>query len=808
MKKTALFASLLCLAQSTLHADVPLFINYQGKVADSTGLPIGASGTAAAPVAAPTNRKVIFRIYDASTGGTRLWTEEQTATISLGVFSVLLGNGIDPTGTAISELRPALDTIFTPSAASSRFLEITVDNGDNAITGSDVPISPRQQITSTAFALHARVADGIASSSDLTINPPTGTGTASNYGLGWYGTGRLFNSVAVDGPVLYGNAGGALGSNVGGTQKLALSWDAAGQVGIGATSSYDTNNKLTLQGDDSATPARQLVIRGNTDTTKRLNIGFDTTANKASLQSYGGVASSTGLLLLNPNGGNVGINNTSPLGRFTVNSGNSAFTINHTDVTTGAWIRNDGNTVFSTNYGDMYFGLYGNSKNLHFMGGGSTDAMTVTSSGNVGVKNMAPSVALDVTGAIKASTNIQALGNVYGSVFQASNYIEAFGRISANGSSGFNFFNGGDADGGLYSPADGTVTIKTNATERMRVDPNGNVGIGTTAPDFKLTIIGGSIAAYGTNAQLVVGNASKTKVVELAIADTSAAWSSSAAVGDAVFRSASSKLLLQSGFGAAAITIDTSNNVGIGTNSPTQAKLVVSGGLSSYSIWATAYIGSLGHIAFSDERIKNIQGRSDRAKDLETLLGIEVTDYRYKDVSGNGNTPQKKVIAQQVEKVFPQAVSRTTYVVPDIYQKAALNDGWIKLATDLKKGERVKLISKNEEGVHEVLEVAAGKFRTDFKSADAGVFVYGREVNDFRTVDYDAISMLNVSATQELKREKDAELQTLRDENAALRRELAAKDASLETRLMALERRMSGEGATETVSLKTAQAVK
>ena len=121
MKKTALFGALLCLAQSSLHADVPLFINYQGKIADSTGLPIGASGTAAAPVAAPVNRKVIFRIFDLSTGGTRLWTEEQTATISLGVFSVLLGNGITATGTASTESRPALDTIFTPSTATSLF---------------------------------------------------------------------------------------------------------------------------------------------------------------------------------------------------------------------------------------------------------------------------------------------------------------------------------------------------------------------------------------------------------------------------------------------------------------------------------------------------------------------------------------------------------------------------------------------------------------------------------------------------------------------------------------------------------------
>ena len=75
--------------------------------------------------------------------------------------------------------------------------------------------------------------------------------------------------------------------------------------------------------------------------------------------------------------------------------------------------------------------------------------------------------------------------------------------------------------------------------------------------------------------------------------------------------------------------------------------------------------------------------------------------------------------------------------------------------------------------------------------------------------------MLNVSATQQLKHEKDAEMQVLRDENAALRRELAtkerelaAKDESVEARLIALERRISGEGVPVTVSLKTASAAK
>ena len=763
MKKTALFASLLCLAQSTLHAEVPLFINYQGKVADATGLPIGATGTAAAPVAAPTNRKVIFRIFDASTGGTRLWTEEQTATISLGVFSVLLGNGIDPTGTANSETRPALDTIFTPSAASSRFLEIMVDNGDNVINESDKPISPRQQITSTAFALHAKVADGIASSTDLAINPLTGT--ATNYGLGWYGTGRLFGGVAVDGPVLYGNAGGALGSNVGGTQKLALAWNTAGQVGIGATSSYDTNNKLTLQGDDSVTPARQLTIRGNTDTTKRLNIGYDTTANKATLQSYT-AASTTAPLLLNPSGGNVGVNNT------------------------------------------------------------------------------APSVALDVTGAIKASTSIAAgAGGVISSGgIQSSNNIVAGTSISANGNSGHTFYGTGDTDGGLFSPADGTVTLKTNNTERVRVDPLGNVGVNNTAPSVALDVTGAIKASTTISAtSLIVANSGLSPIY-LCNNDTLAGtWirndghtNFSTSSGDMYFGLyGNAKSLRFYNGGTHVMNVNENGNVGIGTtHTPTQAKLVVSGYVSSSvptgyayqsngqtyaggpyprnvsiyssnSIWASELI-----IVSSDKRIKNISGVSDGAADLGTLMGIEVTNYIYKDVISKGNSEQKKLIAQQVETVFPQAVSKRTDAVPDIYQKAALNDGWVQLATDLKKGERVKLIGGKEEGVHEVLEVGDGKFRTDFKSADAGLFVYGREVNDFRTVDYDAIAMLNVSATQQVKREKDAELQTLRDENAALRRELAAKDASLETRLMALERRMSGDGATETVSLKTAQAVK
>ena len=265
------------------------------------------------------------------------------------------------------------------------------------------------------------------------------------------------------------------------------------------------------------------------------------------------------------------------------------------------------------------------------------------------------------------------------------------------------------------------------------------------------------------------------------------------------------------GNGTAVMTVDLADlRVGIGTTTPTQAKLVVNGSVSGtphpgnvsllnsggvianvsagtdpVSILASDDIFGAVFIAFSDARIKRIEGRSDAARDLSTLLGLEVTDYTYIDTAVKGTGKQKKLIAQQVEKVYPQAVHRHTDVVPDIYQKAPVKGGWVQLATNLKKGERVRLVGLKKEGVYEVREVAQDKFRTDFAADSDEVFVYGREVNDFRSVDYEAIAMLNVSATQELNRRlekqaaeiaaRDGRIATLEKANQEMRRELAAQ---------------------------------
>ncbi|MEL6805614.1 MAG: tail fiber domain-containing protein, partial [Bacteroidota bacterium] len=266
----------------------------------------------------------------------------------------------------------------------------------------------------------------------------------------------------------------------------------------------------------------------------------------------------------------------------------------------------------------------------------------------------------------------------------------------------------------------------------------------------------------------------------------------------------------------------------IGTNNPTRAKLEVSGfsasnpgaygflnsgggtgtnggGIANYSIYADQRIAADEFNAFSDQRIKNILGLSNSQDDLATLMDIQITDYQHIDTIQKGTDAHKKVIAQQVAEVFPQAVtSNTTEVIPDIYQRAHLQDGWIELATNLEVGERVKIITETSHDIHEVTAVEATRFQVanlDLPTVEADgqnlvprtqypvprtLFVYGREVHDFHTVDYEAIAMLNVSATQEQQRRiesLEAENDQLQLDNAALR----LQNQAFENRLSSIE---------------------
>jgi hypothetical protein len=66
------------------------------------------------------------------------------------------------------------------------------------------------------------------------------------------------------------------------------------------------------------------------------------------------------------------------------------------------------------------------------------------------------------------------------------------GLAGVDGSAGTPAVQGGDTNTGVFFPAADTVAIATGGTEAMRVNSSQNVGIGTTAPTARLTVVTGA----------------------------------------------------------------------------------------------------------------------------------------------------------------------------------------------------------------------------------------------------------------------------------------------------------------------------
>jgi trimeric autotransporter adhesin len=184
----------------------------------------------------------------------------------------------------------------------------------------------------------------------------------------------------------------------------------------------------------------------------------------------------------------------------------------------------------------------------------------------------------------------------------------------------------------------------------------------------------------------------------------------------------------------------------------------------SVSLYADNRILSSEFNAFSDKRIKDVIGQSNIKADLNLLAKISITDYTMKDKIQYGNKAYKKVIAQELKTIYPQAVSLSTNFIPNIYKAAAVKDNWVDLKADVIKGDKIKIIATA--GIQEVIveAVEANRFKINLPNAER-IFFYGKEVNDFHTVDYEALTTLNISATQALL----DEVQQLKTQNVALK---------------------------------------
>jgi hypothetical protein len=155
-KSTLLSAMMLTfgLAASSLHAQAPNLLNYQGKLTTTTGT--AASGSF----------NMTFSIYSTATAATALWTETQNVTVTNGIFNVLLGSAT-----------PFPSNLF--AGAGERHLGIKI--------GTDPEMAPRFRLTSVAFAIRANEADGVAdgtiTNADVSTNAAiSGAKISPNFG--------------------------------------------------------------------------------------------------------------------------------------------------------------------------------------------------------------------------------------------------------------------------------------------------------------------------------------------------------------------------------------------------------------------------------------------------------------------------------------------------------------------------------------------------------------------------------------------------------------------------------------------------
>ncbi len=379
----------------------------------------------------------------------------------------------------------------------------------------------------------------------------------------------------------------------------------------------------------------------------------------------------------------------------------------------------------------------------------------------------------------------------------------------------------GDDNSGLNFTSNDSLGIYTNGVERMRFDSSGKVGIGTNAPSTRLHF---------------KGTTATDAVFFLEPGD----WNGAGDYAEIRFGDTSHYIRAEHSTGMTFHDTDrfyfSGSRVGIGTNDP-QAMLDVRGTNVNWNHGANAdqyyYDGqsndnnaSTNVVAYfdnwimikngliaaqsptlSDARAKVIIGQSHSDADLKKLQQIKVTDFRWIDKSLCGDKVQKKVIAQELKEVYPEAITYVEKAIPNVYENAAdfqyNADNRLLTITTTKRhgfvaGDFVDIyVDAGDLSKTEVKEIISeNTFAVSCEHKPKGVFVYGKWVNDFHIVDYDAIAMLNVSATQELARENEA----LKAKVTALEAKVAELE-QLKTRFAQVEAMLKQQPAVKQTSL-------
>ena len=442
--------------------------SYQGRLTDG--------GTAANG-----NYDLQFALFDSVSGGAQIGATQTipNVPVSAGIFTVPLDFGA------------------TAFPGAPRFLEISarLAGGPSFIT-----LSPRQQITSTPYAirsLNASTADAVTAGGTLSgniVNATTQYNIGGNRVLSSPGNGNFFAGFSA-GQANTGSLNNFFGVNAGQANTTGSEnnffGEAAGYFNTGGfrnsffgdTSGADTNGSNPSGSENSFFGGNS--GRGNTTGSFNTAVGAGTRFGSGNLDyataigANARVNQSNSLVLgsvLDAFTGapsvNVGIGTTTPQSRL--------------HVVGSSWLQGD-NTPLPASAGAgivIGYGAGGSGGYItaHNYGtGAAKDLWLNTSGGNVGIGTITPQATLDVNGA---------------AVFRPGGVVREVSVGSPNGETGIGIrgtSNRADVrfDGLTLKLVAGLNTGPPLSTNGVAIDTAGNVGIGTTSPGAKLHIVGG-----------------------------------------------------------------------------------------------------------------------------------------------------------------------------------------------------------------------------------------------------------------------------------------------------------------------------